>query len=194
MPDEPARYTCYRAAGPITVDGRLDEPSWRAVPFSTPFVDIVTGEPAWFDTRVALLWDVTRARQDTRPAAQALSGQELERLWADLAENDPARAQAALWKLAAAPAQAVPLLRDRLRPAVACQPLPRALTALCRPATVPAAARPRLLVVVTPPAVRVRTSWVAVTCTRACWLVAVSLLRTRSTTAGLVRTYTRSRW
>jgi hypothetical protein len=54
---EPARYTCYRAAGPITVDGRLDEPSWRMAPKSNPFVDIVTGRPAWFDTRVALLWD-----------------------------------------------------------------------------------------------------------------------------------------
>ena len=54
---EPARYTCYRAAGPITVDGKLDEPSWQLAPKSTPFVDIVSGEPAWFDTRVALLWD-----------------------------------------------------------------------------------------------------------------------------------------
>lgn len=54
---QPARYTCYRAAGPIAVDGRLDQPSWRMAPKSTPFVDIVTGEPAWFDTRVALLWD-----------------------------------------------------------------------------------------------------------------------------------------
>ena len=54
---QPARYTCYRAAGPIVVDGRLDEPSWQLAPKSTPFVDIVTGEPAWFDTRVALLWD-----------------------------------------------------------------------------------------------------------------------------------------
>jgi hypothetical protein len=52
-----SRYTCYRAAGPITIDGKLDEPSWRMAPKSTPFVDIVTGEPAWFDTRVALLWD-----------------------------------------------------------------------------------------------------------------------------------------
>jgi hypothetical protein len=42
---------------PIVVDGRLDEASWRLAPKSTPFVDIVTGEPAWFDTRVALLWD-----------------------------------------------------------------------------------------------------------------------------------------
>jgi hypothetical protein len=54
---EPARYTCYRTAGPIVVDGKLDEPSWQLAPASTPFVDIVTGEPAWFDTRVALLWD-----------------------------------------------------------------------------------------------------------------------------------------
>src|ERR1035437_355977 len=54
---EPARYTCYRAAGPITVAGKLDEASWKLAPKSAPFVDIVTGEPAWFDTRVALLWD-----------------------------------------------------------------------------------------------------------------------------------------
>ena len=54
---EPARYTCYRAAGPIAVDGKLDEASWQLAPKSAPFVDIVTGEPAWFDTRAALLWD-----------------------------------------------------------------------------------------------------------------------------------------
>src|ERR1039457_5271083 len=54
---EPASYTCYRAAGPIAVDGKLDEASWKLAPKSAPFVDIVTGEPAWFDTRVALLWD-----------------------------------------------------------------------------------------------------------------------------------------
>jgi hypothetical protein len=53
----PARYTAYRADGPIVVDGRLNEPSWLAAPKSTAFVDIVTGEPAWFDTRVAILWD-----------------------------------------------------------------------------------------------------------------------------------------
>ena len=53
----PARYTAYRAAGPIAVDGRLDEPSWQRAPKSSAFVDIVTGEPAWFDTRVAILWN-----------------------------------------------------------------------------------------------------------------------------------------
>src|SRR5437016_197928 len=55
--EQPARYTCYRTAGPIEIDGRLDEPSWKRAPKSSAFVDIVTGEPAWFDTRVALIWD-----------------------------------------------------------------------------------------------------------------------------------------
>ena len=54
---QPAVYNCYRTATPIHVDGRLDELAWSLAPKSTPFVDIVTGEPAWFDTRVALLWD-----------------------------------------------------------------------------------------------------------------------------------------
>ncbi len=65
MPDFPeekvdweiAHYTCYRTAGPLHIDGRLDEQSWKLAPWSTPFVDIVTGMPAWFDTRVAILWD-----------------------------------------------------------------------------------------------------------------------------------------
>jgi hypothetical protein len=52
-----ARYTCYRAGGPISIDGKLGESSWINAPRSTPFVDIVTGDKAWFDTRVALLWD-----------------------------------------------------------------------------------------------------------------------------------------
>lgn len=52
-----AQYTCYRAADRIEIDGRLDELSWQLAPVSNRFVDIVTGEPAWFDTRVRLLWD-----------------------------------------------------------------------------------------------------------------------------------------
>lgn len=53
----PSNYTCYRAEGPIHVDGRLTESSWIKAPKSNAFVDIVTGKPAFFDTRVALVWD-----------------------------------------------------------------------------------------------------------------------------------------
>ncbi len=57
MANNIAHYTCYRTSGPIVIDGQLDEASWKLAPRSTPFVDIVTGAPTWFDTRVALLWD-----------------------------------------------------------------------------------------------------------------------------------------
>jgi hypothetical protein len=52
-----AEYTCYRTDTPLVIDGRLDEAAWVLAPRSEPFVDILTGQPAWFDTRVALLWD-----------------------------------------------------------------------------------------------------------------------------------------
>ena len=54
---ETAKYTCYRTPERISIDGMLDEAVWSRAPWSSPFVEIVSGEPAWFDTRVALLWD-----------------------------------------------------------------------------------------------------------------------------------------
>jgi hypothetical protein len=52
-----ARYTCLRAPEPIEINGDLRKPVWLAAPASNAFVDIVHGGPAWFDTRVRLLWD-----------------------------------------------------------------------------------------------------------------------------------------
>lgn len=51
-----AHYTAYRTEGDITVDGLLDERSWGLAPKSPRFVDLVTGEPAFLDTRAAVLW------------------------------------------------------------------------------------------------------------------------------------------
>ncbi len=58
-PFAPARYVVWRAAGPLSIDGKLDEASWRIVPWTDPFVDIVgPGRPApRFDTRAKMLWD-----------------------------------------------------------------------------------------------------------------------------------------
>ncbi len=58
--DQLAHVTCYRAAGPIAVDGDLDKPAWRGVPRSSRFVDMVSGAPALYDTRVACQWDDER--------------------------------------------------------------------------------------------------------------------------------------
>jgi len=54
---EPPEYTCYRCAGPLEIDGRLDEESWARAPWMGPFVDMEKGTPAEYDTRVAYLWD-----------------------------------------------------------------------------------------------------------------------------------------
>src|SRR5215510_8110572 len=53
-----ADYTCYRTRMPLVVDGHLNEVAWEKAPRSPRFVDMVTGDPAFFDTRAAALWDV----------------------------------------------------------------------------------------------------------------------------------------
>ena len=55
--DRLTHLDCPRAAGPIVVDGDLDKPAWRQAPRSPRFVDMVTGEPALYDTQVACQWD-----------------------------------------------------------------------------------------------------------------------------------------
>ena len=59
LPFAPRTAICYRASGRLTIDGALDEPSWRAAPWSEAFVDIEgDARPApRFTTRMKLLWD-----------------------------------------------------------------------------------------------------------------------------------------
>jgi hypothetical protein len=57
--DRIARYDAFRVAAPIVVDGRLDEPGWKAAPRSPRFSDLVRGAPGIHDTRAAVLWDDT---------------------------------------------------------------------------------------------------------------------------------------
>lgn len=50
-------YTCYRTKEKIDMDGLLIEKCWQKTQKSPRFVDIVTGAPGIFDTRMAALWD-----------------------------------------------------------------------------------------------------------------------------------------
>lgn len=52
--------TSQRTRERIVVDGDLTKPAWRALPRSPRFVDMVSGAPALYDTRVASLWDAER--------------------------------------------------------------------------------------------------------------------------------------
>ena len=75
-------YEAPRAASPPAMDGFLDDPAWRAAPWTEPFVDI-RGE-GWPEprlrTRAKLVWD----------ERFLYVGAELEEphLWATLAERD----------------------------------------------------------------------------------------------------------
>jgi hypothetical protein len=55
----PKGYVCYRASGPVQIDGRLDKPVWQDVPWTDDFVDIQgdTKLKPRFRTRVKMLWD-----------------------------------------------------------------------------------------------------------------------------------------
>ena len=55
----PKGYVCYRAESQITIDGRLDDPSWRNAPWTDYFVDIEgdVKPPPRFRTQAKMLWD-----------------------------------------------------------------------------------------------------------------------------------------
>ena len=57
----PKSYDCYRATTPIHIDGNLNDPAWRAAPWTTNFIDIQgSSQPRpRFRTRAKLLWDDT---------------------------------------------------------------------------------------------------------------------------------------
>lgn len=63
----------------------------------------------------AIVWDLTGRATAGAPAA-ALSAEDLATAWADLLGEDAAKSYRALWTLASAPRQALPRLREALKP------------------------------------------------------------------------------
>jgi len=50
-------YTCLRTNETFVIDGNLDKNCWQKAKISPQFVDLVTGQPGFWDTRMAALWD-----------------------------------------------------------------------------------------------------------------------------------------
>ncbi|MGH7172634.1 MAG: sigma-70 family RNA polymerase sigma factor [Gemmataceae bacterium] len=63
-----------------------------------------------------LLWDITGRQQDGKLRRAVLTPRKLDACWTALAGKDTAKAYEAVWRLVAAPKQAVPFLRKHLRP------------------------------------------------------------------------------
>jgi len=75
-----------------------------------------------------LLWDTKGLSPEARPARMDLEEKQVAALWAELADEDAGKAFVAMRGLAAAPNQAVPFLKERLKPVIA--PDPRELAQL----------------------------------------------------------------
>jgi RNA polymerase sigma factor (sigma-70 family) len=63
-----------------------------------------------------LLWDLARTGPTGEPTASKLTSGDADSLWTDLADGDGAKAYRAVWSLALAPGEAVPFIKERLRP------------------------------------------------------------------------------
>jgi hypothetical protein len=63
-----------------------------------------------------VVWDMQRFPPPKIPRTFDISKDEVERAWADLASEEPERAYAAIEILATAPRQAIPFLKEKLRP------------------------------------------------------------------------------
>jgi WD40 repeat protein len=65
----------------------------------------------------ALIWNMREILPTEKRRTTSLTDTDLKSLWSDLKADDATRAWRAIWRLAAAPDQAIPFLRQRLRPA-----------------------------------------------------------------------------
>ncbi len=66
-----------------------------------------------------LIWDMGALQISAERSSHAPDAKELEQWWSALAGEDAHAAWTAIWKMAAAPRHVLPLLRQRLKPAVA---------------------------------------------------------------------------
>lgn len=79
-PSEPLGYVCYRAPGAIRVDGRLDDPGWKGIPWTAAFVDVEKGTKPRYRTRARMTWD--------ERALYVAAELEEPNLWATFREHD----------------------------------------------------------------------------------------------------------
>ena len=59
IPFAPRVYACPKVSQPVRIDGKLDDPAWKAAPWTEDFVDIVgpSAPTPRYRTRAKMLWD-----------------------------------------------------------------------------------------------------------------------------------------
>jgi tricorn protease-like protein len=91
----------------------IDQPGWpKAFALAPDGKTLFSGS----EDSTILIWDLKNLAGEVRPVSR-LSAKEADALWTDLGSDDAAKSFRAINLLAAAPAQTVALLRERLPPA-----------------------------------------------------------------------------
>jgi WD40 repeat protein len=95
--------------------GRLE--GHHAAVFAVAFAPDCRTLASGSDDATALVWDISGLVRRDRPRPAVLTAKALDGMWADLGDEDAAKAYQAIRTLASDPDQAVPFLRKRLKPA-----------------------------------------------------------------------------
>jgi RNA polymerase sigma factor (sigma-70 family) len=90
----------------------------KRVPINSPIAFVHNSQALATGLRdgTILVWDLSPRLWPRPPKIAPPSSKELDALWLQLASEDAAKAHLAIYQLANAPAQVVPMLNDRLRP------------------------------------------------------------------------------
>ena len=88
MMDGHEDYIARHVPGTVPCDGDLGKPAWTDAVWSHRFIDMVTGAPALFDTRAALLWTDTHLQIAFRAEEPFLEAHVAERDGIVFQDND----------------------------------------------------------------------------------------------------------
>jgi WD40 repeat protein len=110
--DSDGNLFCWDVEGRLLRQWKGDDFAVNCLSFTPDEKILVTG-----GNTTGLVWNMDEVLPPQERRTTTLMDKDMQTLWSDLKAEDATQAWRAVWKLAAAPDQAIPFLRERLRPA-----------------------------------------------------------------------------
>lgn len=110
--DSDGNLFCWDVEGQLIRQWKGDDFPVHCLDFTPDGKMLITG-----GNTTGLVWNVDEVMPSQRRRTEPLTAADVNALWADLKAEDATPAYRAVWRMAAAPEQAISFLRERLRPA-----------------------------------------------------------------------------